>query len=96
MCFGVATRNYAPTAAVPGSWPLAYDQLAMLKKRKKSLLVLAVGVAVALPLAAQGPRRVPIGDWPEARGPNRDGVSLETGLLEMWTLKGDGMLWRAP
>ena len=68
----------------------------MLKKRKKSLLVLAVGVAVALPLAAQGPRRVPIGDWPEARGPNRDGVSLETGLLDKWTLNGDGMLWRAP
>jgi outer membrane protein assembly factor BamB len=67
----------------------------MVKTWKKSLLVLAVGI-VALPLAAQGPRRVPVGDWPEARGPNRDGVSLETGLLDKWALNGDGMLWRAP
>ena len=67
----------------------------MVKTWKKSLLVLAVGMVV-LPLAAQGPRRVPIGDWPEARGPNRDGVSLETGLLDKWALNGDGMLWRAP
>jgi outer membrane protein assembly factor BamB len=63
---------------------------------KKSLLVLTVGLVVALPLAAQGPRRVLVGDWPEARGPNRDGVSLETGLLDKWALNGDGMLWRAP
>jgi len=62
----------------------------------KSLLLLAVGLGLVLPLAAQGPRRVPVGDWPEARGPNRDGVSAETGLLDKWTLNGDGMLWRAP
>jgi outer membrane protein assembly factor BamB len=44
---------------------------------------------------AFGQRRVALGDWPDQRGPNRDGVSKETGLPEKWTLNGDGMLWRA-
>ena len=55
-------------------------------------LVLAIGVATT----AQGPRRVPVGDWPEMRGPNRDGASRETGLLDRWALNGDNFLWRAP
>src|SRR5919108_3651097 len=46
--------------------------------------------------SAQGPRRVALGDWPEARGPNRDGVSLETGLVDKWALYGENFLWRAP
>jgi outer membrane protein assembly factor BamB len=37
-----------------------------------------------------------MGDWPEARGPNRDGVSAETGLIEKWALNGQNFLWRAP
>lgn len=37
-----------------------------------------------------------LGDWPEQRGPNRDGVSLEKGLVEKWTLAGQNLLWRAP
>ena len=45
---------------------------------------------------AQGPRRVPLGDWPEMRGPDRDGVSTETGLPEKWALNGENFLWRAP
>ena len=47
-------------------------------------------------VSAQGPRRVTLGDWPEARGPNRDGISHETGLLEKWALNGENFLWRAP
>jgi outer membrane protein assembly factor BamB len=45
---------------------------------------------------AFGERRVALGDWPDQRGPNRDGISKETGLPEKWTLNGEGMLWRAP
>src|SRR5882672_8435415 len=41
-------------------------------------------------------RRVALGDWPEARGPNRDGRSAETGLPEKWALNGENFLWRAP
>ena len=63
---------------------------------KQILLLSTLGLGLVLPLAAQSPRRVPVGDWPEARGPLRDGTSGETGLLEKWTLNGEGMLWRAP
>jgi outer membrane protein assembly factor BamB len=30
------------------------------------------------------------------RGPNRDGVSKETGLIDSWALNGENFLWRAP
>jgi len=39
---------------------------------------------------------VALGDWPEARGPSRDGISKETGLVEKWALNGENFLWRAP
>ena len=57
--------------------------------KKIPLFILLAGAAFAQ-------RRVSLGDWPDQRGPNRDGVSRETGLPEKWTLNGDGMLWRAP
>jgi len=53
-------------------------------------------LVVILPLAAVGQYRVALGDWPEQRGPNRDGVSKETGLPEKWAVNGENMLWRAP
>ena len=39
---------------------------------------------------------IALGDWPEARGPSRDGISKETGLVEKWALNGENFLWRAP
>jgi outer membrane protein assembly factor BamB len=36
------------------------------------------------------------GDWPEWRGPVRDGISTEKGLPEKWSLAGDGLAWSAP
>jgi outer membrane protein assembly factor BamB len=32
-------------------------------------------------------------DWPQWRGPNRDGVSIETGLLKEWPTGGPKLLW---
>jgi outer membrane protein assembly factor BamB len=32
-------------------------------------------------------------DWPQFRGPNRDGVSTETGLLRAWPQGGPKVLW---
>src|SRR5678815_1479898 len=61
---------------------------------RKPLLFVALALAVGASLSAQGPRRVAGGDWPEQRGPNRDGVSRETGLIEQWQLKGQNFLWR--
>src|SRR5262245_946467 len=46
--------------------------------------------------AQERPRRVALGDWPEMRGPQRNGVSTETGLPEKWALNGENFLWRAP
>jgi outer membrane protein assembly factor BamB len=46
--------------------------------------------------SAPGARRVALGDWPEARGPQRDGSSAEKGLPSSWDIKGTNLLWRAP
>jgi outer membrane protein assembly factor BamB len=35
-------------------------------------------------------------DWPEWRGPNRDGVSSARGLPASWSPAGDNLAWRAP
>jgi outer membrane protein assembly factor BamB len=63
---------------------------------KKLSLATAVLAALSLSVGAQGPRRVLVGDWPEMRGPNRDGISRETGLIEKWALNGENFLWRVP
>jgi outer membrane protein assembly factor BamB len=34
-------------------------------------------------------------DWPQWRGPKRDGVSVETGLLKDWPQNGPPLAWRA-
>ena len=63
---------------------------------KRHVLLAAVLAAASLPVVAQGPRRIAIGDWPEMRGPIRDGVSRESGLIERWALNGENFLWRVP
>jgi outer membrane protein assembly factor BamB len=37
----------------------------------------------------------PVADWPQWRGPNRDGVSKETGLLKQWPQGGPPLAWKA-
>src|SRR4029079_5953107 len=70
--------------------------------RKQTTLLCALVAVGGLKASAQRsspraePRGVAIGDWPEARGPNRDGVSKETGLVEKWALNGENFLWRVP
>ena len=63
---------------------------------KRWSIVATLLLALCASLPAQGPRRVRAGDWPEMRGPNRDGRSTETGLLTTWKLNGDNFLWRVP
>src|SRR5262249_44146138 len=36
------------------------------------------------------------GDWPQWRGPNRDGLSLDTGLLSQWPPNGPRVQWEQP
>jgi outer membrane protein assembly factor BamB len=35
-------------------------------------------------------------DWPQFRGENRDGISIETGLLRAWPDGGPEVLWKIP
>src|SRR5437867_6941696 len=63
---------------------------------RKSTFVIATILTIVVIAGAQGPRRIALGDWPEQRGPNRDGISLETGLIDKWALNGQNFLWRAP
>jgi outer membrane protein assembly factor BamB len=51
---------------------------------RRLLPVVAFGF-VALALAA---------DWPQWRGPKRDGASPETGLLKQWPAEGPRLVWR--
>ena len=55
--------------------------------KTRCLLVVAVSV-VALTLTAAA------SDWPQWRGPQRDGVSKETGLLKEWPKDGPKLLWQ--
>ena len=34
-------------------------------------------------------------EWPQWRGPNRDGISTETGLLDSWPEEGPPLAWKA-
>ena len=58
---------------------------------KTRLLFLIAGVPV-LALSA-GAALGGAFDWPQFRGPDRDGVSKETGLLKKWPDGGPKLLW---
>ena len=58
-----------------------------------------VSVTVACLLSwgmAEGVAQVPSkpGDWPQWRGPNRDGISLDSGLLKEWPTDGPKVVWQ--
>jgi outer membrane protein assembly factor BamB len=52
-----------------------------------------VGAGLAVAVAAGS--AAPAADWPAWRGPNRDGRSAETGLLQEWPDGGPRLVWRA-
>ena len=52
------------------------------------LTVAALGCGCAL-------SSVLAGDWPQWRGPNRDDISTETGLLKSWPAGGPALAWKA-
>src|SRR5512132_84627 len=61
-----------------------------------SFVCLAAIPFVSFVSAQSQGRKVANGDWPDARGPNRDGTSPETGLVGRWALNGENFLWRVP
>jgi outer membrane protein assembly factor BamB len=54
----------------------------------KTMLVLSAVLIWAAPLRAD--------DWPQLLGPQRNGISAETGLLESWPPGGPPEVWRVP
>jgi outer membrane protein assembly factor BamB len=55
---------------------------------------LAAGAALLLAAVALAHAGDRADDWPQFRGPNRDGISPETGLLKNWPDQGPPLLWR--
>jgi outer membrane protein assembly factor BamB len=51
--------------------------------------------AVLLLALAQQALAQSAADWPQWRGPNRDGISKETGLLKQWPADGPPLVWKA-
>jgi outer membrane protein assembly factor BamB len=54
------------------------------------VLLAAVAVRVGAQEGAAG-----VGDWPQWRGPERTGISRETGLLRQWPAAGPPVVWNA-
>lgn len=61
------------------------------------LMVLIAFVTVGTATVAGGPQALSAAgaDWPQWRGPERTGVSSETGLLQQWPTGGPQALWTA-
>lgn len=57
---------------------------------RMSLLLICIGSVT--PLYGQVPYQ--IGDWPQWRGPEANGISQETGLLKEWPEGGPKVLWQ--
>jgi outer membrane protein assembly factor BamB len=55
--------------------------------RRRAILAVAASVLMAAVAAA--------GDWPQWRGPDRDGVAHEKGLLKMWPKAGPELAWKS-
>jgi outer membrane protein assembly factor BamB len=55
--------------------------------RRVAVGAVLVGASLAVPSAA---------DWPEWRGPSRDGRSTETNLPSRWSPQGENLAWRIP
>ena len=61
-----------------------------MKSTRVLLLALVALLCVAGQVMAQANA-----NWPQWRGPNRDGISKETGLLKQWPADGPALVWKA-
>ena len=65
-----------------------------MKQRYMSASRPLITLALVLSLSAAVSNRAP-DDWPQWRGPSRDGRSGETGLLKAWPSSGPPLVWKA-
>ena len=54
--------------------------------------VLLAGLTIVLGIILSLSATASAADWPQWRGPNRDGISQETGLLKDWPADGPNAL----
>jgi len=66
-----------------------------MKDVKKSAPILLAGIAIVAAFSTPS-AAPPGGNWPQFRGPSRNGVSAETGLLQSWPAAGPAKLWSVP
>jgi outer membrane protein assembly factor BamB len=61
-------------------------------------LLLPAAADVGRPVSAQAAKKEAAAslEWSQFRGPNRDGISAETGLLKEWPSGGPAQLWKTP
>ena len=62
---------------------------------QRAVLTCAIAVAFTTFIAGQATPVRPAGDWPQWRGPDRTGLSKETGLLKQWPPSGPPVVWSA-
>lgn len=60
--------------------------------RRLAAVVVPAAVVLSLPAVVSN---LALDDWPQWRGPNRDGRSVEKGLLKDWPAAGPPLAWRA-
>jgi outer membrane protein assembly factor BamB len=63
----------------------------MTKSSSKFYSCSCVAVALTIVIASQ----VLASDWPQFRGPNRDDISAETGLMKQWPSGGPPLAWKS-
>lgn len=61
-----------------------------------AIIVKRLPLLLFVPFVFATAATVSLGDWPDWRGPNRDGMSREKNLPEKWALTGQNLAWKAP
>ncbi len=64
---------------------------------RAALAAIGLSVVVIVPMGGQAPTApaAQAADWPQWRGPERSGISRETGLLKQWPAAGPAAQWSA-
>ncbi len=63
--------------------------------RRVQYLVWVLALAMQTSCLYAGPKESRRADWPQWRGPNRNGISSETGILNRWSENGPPLAWTA-
>ena len=65
-------------------------------KRRFLIPVILAAIAFSLPAEHAAAQAETKGEWPQFLGPQRNGLSTETGLLDRWPTDGPKEIWRVP